>query len=127
MGRAGQSLSLIHIFELHDVIDQVERELKDKLGCEAVIHMDPIETDNEAVGVMRSQVAALVREVDREITIHDFRMVKGPTHTNLIFDAVVPYQFQLTDQEVTEEIEKRVQERWSNYYAVVSIDHSYVL
>lgn len=116
-----------NIFELHDVIDQVERELKDKLGCEAVIHMDPIETDNEAVGVMRSEVAALVREVDREITIHDFRMVKGPTHTNLIFDAVVPYQFQLTDQEVTEEIEKRVQERWSNYYAVVSIDHSYVL
>lgn len=116
-----------NIFELHDVIDQVERELKDKLGCEAVIHMDPIETDNEAVGVMRSEVAALVKEVDREITIHDFRMVKGPTHTNLIFDAVVPYQFQLTDQEVAEEIEKRVQERWSNYYAVVSIDHSYVL
>lgn len=116
-----------NIFELHDVIDRAERELKEKLGCEAVIHMDPIEMDNEAVGVMRSEVAALVKEVDREITIHDFRMVKGPTHTNLIFDAVVPYQFKMTDQEVTEEIEKRVRKRWSNFYAVVSIDHSYIL
>ena len=115
------------IFELHDVIDQAERELKEKLGCEAVIHMDPIEMDNDAISGVRDEVAELVKEIHPEITIHDFRMVKGPTHTNLIFDAVAPYQIKMSDQEVKEEIEKRVGERWENFFAVVSIDHSYVL
>lgn len=115
------------IFALHDVIDQVEKELKEQLGCDAVIHMDPIETDNAAITQMRGEVAKLVAEIHEEITIHDFRMVTGPTHTNLIFDAVVPYQLKMTDQEAVAAIQKRISERWSNYFAVVSIDHSYVL
>ena len=116
-----------NIFELHDVIDRAERELKEKLGCEAVIHMDPIEVDNEAISSVRDEVETLVKQIHPDITIHDFRMVKGPTHTNLIFDAVVPYQIKMSDQEVTEAIEKQVGEKWNNYFAVVSIDHSYVL
>ena len=109
------------------MIDQVEKELKEQLGCDAVIHMDPIETDNAAITQMRGEVAKLVAEIHEEITIHDFRMVTGPTHTNLIFDAVVPYQLKMTDQEAVAAIQKRISERWSNYFAVVSIDHSYVL
>lgn len=116
-----------NIFELHDVIDRAERELKEKLGCEAVIHMDPIEVDNEAISSVRAEVETLVKQIHPDITIHDFRMVKGPTHTNLIFDAVVPYQIKMSDQEVTEAIEKQVGKKWNNYFAVVSIDHSYVL
>ena len=115
------------IFALHDVIDQVEKELKEQLGCDAVIHMDPIETDNAAITQMRGEVAKLVAEIHEEITIHDFRMVTGPTHTNLIFDAVVPYQLKMTDQEAVAAIQKRISERWPNYFAVVSIDHSCVL
>ncbi|MBP3925598.1 MAG: cation transporter [Clostridium sp.] len=116
-----------NIVVLHDVIDQTEKELKEQLGCEAVIHMDPIETDNDSVGQMRQEVAQLVREIHPDISIHDFRMVTGPTHTNLIFDAVVPYHVKITDEEVVREIQKKVTEHWSNYFAVVSIDHAYVL
>lgn len=116
-----------NIFELHDVIDRAERELKEKLGCEAVIHMDPIEVDNDTVKEMRSWVEGVVREIDDAITVHDFRVVSGPTHTNLIFDVVVPYQCKLNDQEVTDEIQRRVKAEWENYYVIVAIDHSYVL
>lgn len=115
------------IFALHDVIDQAEKELKEQLGCDAVIHMDPIEMDNDTVTEMRSETARLAAEVHEEITIHDFRMVSGPTHTNLIFDVVVPYGLKMSDQEVTEAIQKKVAEQWENCFAVISIDHAYVL
>ena len=61
------------------------------------------------------------------MSIHDFRMVKGPTHTNLIFDVVIPFALKLSDKEVTDEIRKRISQKWDNYYAVIEIDHSYVL
>lgn len=116
-----------NIFELHDVIDQAEKELKEKLGCDAVIHMDPIATNDDEVKSVRQCVADLVKEINVDLSIHDFRMVKGPTHTNLIFDVVVPFQLKLSDREVADEITRRVREKWENYYAVIEIDHSYVL
>ena len=116
-----------NIFELHDVIDQAEKELKEKLGCDAVIHMDPIATNDDEVKSVKQCVAELVKEINGDLSIHDFRMVKGPTHTNLIFDVVVPFQLKLSDREVADEITRRVREKWENYYAVIEIDHSYVL
>ena len=83
------------VLALHDEIDNVERELREQLGCEAVIHMDPVVTDDGVTEETRRRVADLVRCIDDDITIHDFRMVSGPTHTNVIFDAVVPYDFRL--------------------------------
>lgn len=115
------------IFELHDVIDQTEKELKEKLGCDAVIHMDPIATDDEEVAITKKDVAELVKRINENLTIHDFRMVEGPTHTNLIFDVVVPFDVKLSDREVTERIEQIVQEKWCNYFVVLNVDHSYVL
>lgn len=115
------------IFVLHDVIDQAEKELKEQLGCDAVIHMDPIEMDNSTVSEMRAEVAKLAVELHPEITIHDFRMVSGTTHTNLIFDAVVPYGLKLSDREVIEALQNKISERWETYFAIVSIDHAYVL
>ncbi|MEG1779783.1 MAG: cation diffusion facilitator family transporter [Clostridium sp.] len=115
------------IFELHDAIDQVEKELKEKLGCEAVIHMDPIAVDDEEVSTLKNSVADLVKMIDDQLTIHDFRMVKGPTHTNLIFDLVVPFEVKLSDSEVVEQIQHLVREKWGNYFVVVNVDHSYVL
>ena len=114
------------IFVLHDVIDRTEKELKEQLGCEAVIHMDPIETDNELIGQMRREVAELVTQVHPAITIHDFRMVKGPTHTNLIFDAVLPHEVTLSDAEAAEALQAAVTKRWPNYFVVATIDHAYV-
>ncbi len=114
------------IFEIHDLIDRIERELDEKLVCEAVIHMDPIETDNEEVARMRDLVAGQVRLIDDRMTIHDFRMVTGNTHTNLIFDAVAPYDLKMSTEQVKSKIEELVQDLEGNYYAVVHIDQSYI-
>lgn len=114
------------IFEVHDTIDHIERELNETLSCESVIHMDPIETDNEEVARMKGIIAAKVKEIDEQMTIHDFRMVSGPTHTNVIFDAVMPYGIKMSREEVKQKIEVMVEEMDGNYYAVVQIDQSYV-
>ena len=114
-----------NVLDLHDEIDNVESELREKLGCEAVIHMDPIVTDDGVTGETRERVAALVHCIDDEINIHDFRMVAGPSHTNVIFDAVVPYGFRLTDSEVEEKIKTAVRTLDGNYFAVVKVERSY--
>ena len=109
-----------NIFELHDVIDQAENELHEKLGCEAVIHLDPIAVDDAAVKEMKERVMALVREIDTKITIHDFRMVQGPTHTNLVFDMVVPPKFRLSGSEVKGLMEKKVFYLQEQYKCITS-------
>ena len=111
---------------LHDVIDNAEIELRRELNCEAVIHMDPIVTDDGLTAQLRSKVSELVKTIDERITIHDFRMVPGSTHTNLIFDAVVPFDIGLSVQEVSGRIRRLVSEMDGNYFAVVLVEHSYV-
>jgi cation diffusion facilitator family transporter len=113
------------IFEIHDVIDRIEKELKRKLGCEAVIHMDPIVVNNEKINETKKEIVEMIRENFPGVTIHDFRMVQGPTHTNLIFDAVVPFQYGKTNEEVKKGIAKLITEKWSNYYAVIQAEQSY--
>lgn len=114
-----------NVLELHDEIDNVERELKERLGCEAVIHMDPIVTDDGITEETRQRVQALVHCIDDAVNIHDFRMVAGPTHTNVIFDAVVPFHSRLTDEEVEKKIKAAVRALDGNYYAVVHVERSY--
>jgi len=113
-------------FTLHDAIDNIERELTAECGCHATIHMDPIESDNETVLAMRDQVAELVRRIDPAITIHDFRVVPGKTHTNVIFDAVVPAGLPMSEEAVAGRIRLLVADAYPNHYAVVDIDQSYV-
>ena len=114
-----------NVLELHDEIDNVERELREKLGCDAVIHMDPVVTDDGITQQTRQRVATLVKCIDDDISIHDFRMVSGPTHTNVIFDAVVPFGFRLSDEEVASKIKSAVRALDGNYYAVVNVERSY--
>ena len=114
------------IFELHDVIDRIEGELNKKFGCEAVIHMDPIAVDDEKVKEMHKEIADLVHSIDEKLSIHDFRMVYGPTHTNLIFDVVVPPQYPKSANEIKETIQELVQNKWENYFCVIKVDTSYV-
>ena len=114
------------VLELHDVIDNIEEELAQKLHCEAVIHMDPVVVGDPTVTALHQQVAALVKTIDPRITIHDFRMVPGPTHTNLIFDAVIPFDERLTRQQVADRIRQMVSEMEGDYRAVVKVENSYV-
>lgn len=114
------------IMELHDTIDNIERRLKDVLGCEAVIHMDPVVVDDDVTMRMKNLTGLIVKGIDEQLTMHDFRMVQGPTHTNLIFDVVVPFTFKMTDNEVADLVRKRVGELPGNHFAVVNIDKPYV-
>jgi hypothetical protein len=108
------------------MIDGIEAELREQLDCEAVIHMDPIVTDDTLTTELRMKMAALVKEVDERATIHDFRMVMGPTHTNLIFDTVVPFGGEKTNHQIEEEIKARVRQMEGVYFAVVRVENSYV-
>lgn len=114
------------VFELHDMIDNAERKLGDELGCTAVIHMDPIETDNEVTNEIKEKIAQAMAEFDEKITIHDFRVVPGTSHTNVIFDAVVPHEIKKTDMEISNEISDFISEKFMNYNAVVNIDRPFV-
>ncbi len=114
------------LLKTHDMIDNIEKELSAKLGCDAVIHMDPIETDDKITMEAREKIAELVKIIDERVTIHDFRMVTGPTHTNVIFDIVVPYDVKRTEDEIRRDIERMVKTLDENYYATVHVDKSFV-
>ena len=103
--------------------DSIEHELQDKLNCSATIHIDPIVTDNKEVNEMRSQIEEITRNLDRRLSIHDFRIVEGPTHTNLIFDIAVPFECKLTNVEITNLLKERIRNMDDgNYCAVIQID-----
>ena len=115
------------IMALHDVIDAIEGELKEKFRIETSIHMDPIVTDDELTNQTRARVAQMVGDVDPSLSIHDFRMTAGPLHTNLIFDITVPYACPLTDEQVECAVREKVEAMEDGtYYAVFQLDHSYV-
>ena len=88
--------------------------------------MDPVEVDNEKIAEIKKELAEKIQDKLPEVSIHDFRMVQGPTHTNLIFDVVVPYGYEKTGSQVKAEIEDIVSKSWENYFAVIHVDHSYV-
>ncbi len=115
-----------NIFVLHDIIDNAEHALSREFGCIAVIHMDPIETDDNVTAQKRFLVSDAVKTIDSGITIHDFRMVPGVSHTNLIFDAVVPYSLKMSDSEIKQEISRVVGEKCENCNVVVNIDRPFV-
>ena len=113
------------ILRLHDTIDNIERELQKQLRCNAVIHMDPIENDDAETEKQKKAVLAILAEIDPNITMHDFRIVQGPTHTNLIFDVMIPYGFQISDAQLKSRIESEIRKKNPEYYAVINIDKDY--
>ena len=114
------------LLEIHDAIDNTEKRLRELLHCDAVIHMDPIQTDDTLVTETREKVQKLLSILDERITIHDFRMVTGNTHTNVIFDAVIPYDLPYSDKEAHHKITELVRTLDGNYFAVVEIDKAFV-
>lgn len=115
-----------NIFQIHDMIDNIEEELHEKLSCEAVIHMDPIEVNNVVVNELKSMVKEIVKNIDTRLSIHDFRMVSGDTHTNLIFDVVVPYTVKMPDDEIRHSIYEGISQYDSQYIAIIKIERDYV-
>ena len=110
----------------HDLIDNIERDISNKYNLNMVIHMDPVVTDDPFVNEMQKMTEEVVSEIDNTLSIHDFRVVKGPTHHNLIFDVTVPFDCKISIQEITEQIKRRIHEKDKSLYAVITVDRSYV-
>lgn len=115
-----------NILHLHDTIDRIEQQLGNDLNCEAVIHMDPILTDDEQTREYRDIVLQVLAKMEGDLQIHDFRIVKGPTHTNLIFDVVTPFDYVLSDTALKEQIQERLQQKDASLFAVVRVDKGYI-
>lgn len=108
---------------IHDVIDNIEKELRTKLGCDATIHMDPIVTNDEHVTKMKVEALQIIKQIDERLTLHDFRMVDGPSHTNLIFDVVAPFDLNMTDEELVKEVFVQTQKKLGErYFTVIDVD-----
>lgn len=110
------------MLETHDMIDNVERTLEEELGCPATIHMDPIANDDERTQELRETVSNILQEIDSVITMHDFRIVPGQTHTNLIFDVVIPFQYDMSKEELIEQIQSELWKHNKQFYAVITVD-----
>lgn len=114
-----------NIMEIHDAIDELERNIYDELQVHMTIHMDPIDYDDEKTNVCRDMMAGILKEIDEGLTMHDFRIVSGPTHTNLIFDVLVPYECKKTEAQIKSEIQQKLAEKQDTYYTVITFDKGY--
>ena len=114
-----------NILTMHDMIDLIEHELRDTLHCSAVIHMDPVCVGDEETDALKAEVNGYLSEIDGTLTMHDFRIVKGPTHTNIIFDVVVPYGFRLKDNDLIQTITDKIQAVHPNYFTVIEVDRKF--
>ena len=110
------------IFRTHDMIDNIEKKLRQECGIEATIHMDPIVTDDEEVTHLREQTAQAVKAVDERLRIHDFRFVKGTTHSNLIFDVVAPFELKMTDEAIQNKVSEQIKRLDPTYFTVLTVD-----
>ncbi len=111
-----------NIYELHDIIDNIEKRIGGELGIQCTIHLDPISFGDEATNELREIALKAAKSIDENITIHDFRAVIGTTHTNLIFDIVLPFENKIQPKEIITSIEKEVQKTNANYYCVITVD-----
>ena len=114
------------MLQAHDTIDTIEKKVMENFGIELVIHMDPIITNDEKVEKHYQIVHKVIKEFDDKLDMHDFRVVEGPTHTNLIFDVVIPHRYKLTSNELKDEIIKHVKAVNSDYCLVITVDNSYI-
>ncbi len=111
----------------HDIIDNIERDIDKQYNVKLVIHMDPVVTDDEVTNAAKDKVVSIVQALSSKLSIHDFRMVPGKTHTNIVFDVVVPYGFEYGDEELKVRIDGMVKDKLGdNYYCVISVDKQYV-
>lgn len=118
--------SNVDILESHDLIDNIERDISLEYGIHLVIHLDPIVIDDPFADELRHLVLNVVSSVDESLTIHDFRVVRGSTHNNLIFDVLVPYECKKNDARLQEEIIRKIHDTDNKLYVVITLDRSYV-
>lgn len=112
----------VDVFVSHDMIDNIERDLRRNCGIEATIHMDPVVTDDERINALKPRVQQAVAEIEPSLRIHDFRFVEGATHTNLIFDISVPFEVKESDEEIKRQVADKISRLDPTYFTVVTVD-----
>ena len=115
-----------NICEVHDIIDGIEQDMFKKFGCITTIHMDPIVVDNEEINSMKKTVEEVVKGINENFSIHDFRMTNGGKRVNVIFDLVVPFDEKVDFKELERQVKNKIHSLNSNYYAVINVENSYV-
>jgi cation diffusion facilitator family transporter len=110
------------LLALHELIDAIEHELREQLRCHAVIHMDPVCVGDEETAKLKTVAESCLHEINPTLTLHDFRIVAGPTHTNLIFDVVTPYDFPISDKALVTLLQEKISASNPNYSAVIEVD-----
>lgn len=116
----------VPIMETHDMIDNIEIEMLQKYKILTTIHMDPIDTKDELAATLKEEVREKVKSINSDYNIHDFRIVRGTTHTNLVFDVLIPADDRISHEALKKEISGKVSEIDKTYYCVIQIDHSFV-
>lgn len=114
------------ILKAHDVIDLIEKQVLERFGIQLVAHLDPLIVDDKRINDLREMTERIVKEMDECFKIHDFRVVEGPTHTNLIFDMVIPFDCKKSEKELKETLSEKVSAVNSNYFVVATIEGSYI-
>ena len=112
------------IFETHDHIDNIEREVKENMNIDLVLHMDPVKVNDLETELYRAKVVEAIHQIDPKWGFHDFRIVSGPTHVNLVFDLVIPFEEKYTQEEIEEMLVKHIDSD-KKIYLVLTIDHPY--
>lgn len=114
-----------NILEIHDTIDNIEKDILLEMGCMVTIHMDPINVSDEETNKAKEMVKEILKDIDENIGFHDFRIVSGPTHTNLIFDILVPHKYKYTDEEIVHMISREIHEQNQEYFSVINVDKDF--
>lgn len=114
------------ILKAHDVIDLIEKEVLERFSIQLVAHLDPLIVDDKRINDLREMTETIVHEIDDSFKIHDFRVVEGPTHTNLIFDMVIPFDCKKSEKELKQILEEKVKEKDEHYFVVATIEGSYI-
>jgi len=131
----GRQFASVHIemdadknpIESHDIIDNIEKDFWESDSLNLIIHYDPIVTTDPEANAFREWLPEHIKEIHPELSAHDIRMVKGLSHTNVIFDCVIPYDLNITEAELKKEISEMIKERFPNYWCVITIDKNYSL
>ena len=110
----------------HDMLDLIEHLALEKFNIHLVIHPDPLVFDDDRINALHSMVNEIIKEVDDRLTIHDFRVVDGPTHTNLIFDLVRPYGFKMSDKELENTVKSKIKAKKDNCFVVMTVESDYI-
>ena len=114
-----------NIMKIHDVIDNIEMSVGKKFGVEITIHMDPIDTKNEEIPIIRKQISEVLSNIDKRITFHDLRLVSGPTHTNVLFDVVIPVSLKINIDSIHNLIKQNVKVSDKKYNFIIKNDTNY--